>query len=96
MSAHFAKDQVSYFAPVNISEASPSVFAPSNAGIVGKGLRAIAKSFSAMMERRAVIGELSSLSDHELADIGLTRADIPRVFDRAFVAARSMPHAARA
>jgi uncharacterized protein YjiS (DUF1127 family) len=95
MSAQFAKDPVSYFAPVNISEASPSVFAPSNTGIVGKGLRAVARSFSAMMQRRAVIGELSALSDHELADIGLSRVDIPRVFDRAFVAARSMPNAAR-
>jgi uncharacterized protein YjiS (DUF1127 family) len=34
--------------------------------------------------RRAVIDELSMLSDHELSDIGLTRADLPRVFDPAF------------
>jgi uncharacterized protein YjiS (DUF1127 family) len=30
-------------------------------------------------ERRAAAAELSSLSDRSLADIGLTRGDIPRV-----------------
>ncbi len=37
--------------------------------------------------RRAVINELEALSDYELADIGLTRADLPRVFDRDFAGA---------
>jgi uncharacterized protein YjiS (DUF1127 family) len=35
-------------------------------------------------ERRAVMEELSMLTDRELADIGLARSDVPRVFDRAF------------
>jgi uncharacterized protein YjiS (DUF1127 family) len=35
-------------------------------------------------ERRAVIEELSMLTDRELADIGLARSDVPHVFDRAF------------
>ena len=39
-------------------------------------------------KRRAVLDELGSLSDHELADIGLTRADLPRVFDPEFAADR--------
>ena len=34
--------------------------------------------------RRAVINELDALSDHELADIGLDRGDVARVFDRGF------------
>ena len=34
--------------------------------------------------RQAVINELSSLSDRELADIGLNRYDISRVFDPEF------------
>lgn len=42
--------------------------------------------------RRAVIDELSMLSDHELSDIGLTRADLPRVFDPAFVADHQATH----
>jgi len=36
--------------------------------------------------RRAVLNELRSMSDHELADIGLARADLHRVFDPEFVA----------
>ena len=35
-----------------------------------------------MPRRRAVLNELESLSDHELADIGLARADVPHVFAR--------------
>jgi len=31
-----------------------------------------------------VLDELSALSDHELADIGLSRTGISRVFDPAF------------
>lgn len=34
--------------------------------------------------RRAVLDELGALSDHELADIGLVRGDLRRVFDPAF------------
>ena len=37
-----------------------------------------------MPRRRAVLDELGRLSDHELADIGLTRGDLPRVFDPSF------------
>lgn len=35
-------------------------------------------------ERRAVFDQLQGLSDRELADIGLERADIARVFDADF------------
>jgi uncharacterized protein YjiS (DUF1127 family) len=36
--------------------------------------------------RQTVMRELEMLTEHELADIGLTRADLPRVFDPAFAA----------
>lgn len=36
--------------------------------------------------RYAALNELASFSDRELADIGLTRSDIPRVFDPEFAA----------
>ncbi len=44
--------------------------------------------FIDLPRRRAVIDELQSLSDHELADIGLERAEVARVFDRRFAERR--------
>ena len=40
---------------------------------------------SDMPRRRQVLNELRSLSDHELADIGLSRGDLHRVFEPDFV-----------
>ena len=37
-------------------------------------------------QRKAGVAELSRLSDHELADIGFTRSDLPRIMDPAFIA----------
>lgn len=42
----------------------------------------------AMPRRRAVLDELSSLSDRELADIGLSRAELSHVFDPRFAETR--------
>ena len=39
-------------------------------------------------KRQAVLAELNSLSDHELADIGLSRGELPMVFDADFAARR--------
>ncbi len=38
----------------------------------------------AWMERQSVLSELNDLTDRELADIGLSRADIRNVFDPTF------------
>jgi uncharacterized protein YjiS (DUF1127 family) len=38
--------------------------------------------------RQATMDDLKGLTDHELADIGLRRADIHRVFDPCFIAER--------
>jgi uncharacterized protein YjiS (DUF1127 family) len=96
MSAQFAKDQVSFFAPSNLSETGPSVYAPPFENGFAARVRSAAARVAQMFNRRAVISELSMLSDHELADIGLTRSDIPYVFDRNFVATRALPRAVRA
>lgn len=52
--------------------------------VLGRLVRAVAD----WPRRRAVLAELSMLSDRELADIGLVRGDLRRVFDPAFSAAR--------
>lgn len=48
-------------------------------GAVVGFLRAIATAFAEARRQRAVYEELSRLSDRELRDIGLNRADIPAV-----------------
>lgn len=45
---------------------------------------ALSRRLRAFAERQRVLGELSTLTDRELTDIGLTRADLSRVFDPTF------------
>ena len=52
---------------------------------IGSAMRWLAD----LPRRRAALDELGSLSEHELADIGLTRADLPRLFDPEFVDERN-------
>lgn len=47
----------------------------------------MAVSLDERSRRQRVVRELRSLTDRELADIGLARCDIHRVFDPEFVAA---------
>lgn len=52
----------------------------------------VARLFGALaiwVERRAETEELSALSDQQLADIGLSRAEVYQVFDPDFAADRS-------
>jgi uncharacterized protein YjiS (DUF1127 family) len=51
---------------------------------VGTSLAAIGSLLVSYPERRAVLEDLRRLTDRELADIGLTRGDIGRVFDPDF------------
>ncbi|MGA3401135.1 MAG: DUF1127 domain-containing protein [Acetobacteraceae bacterium] len=48
------------------------------------GLSAWIAAFRAWREKQVAINELEMMSDRELADIGLNRADVHRVFDDAF------------
>ncbi len=67
--------------------ASPGLFARLS-GIVGW--------IAAFPRRQAVMAELAELSDHELADIGLVRSDLGRVFDANFAASRARSQIGRA
>jgi uncharacterized protein YjiS (DUF1127 family) len=41
-----------------------------------------------MQERRRVFGELEAMSDRDLADLGISHYDIPRVLDPEFAKER--------
>jgi uncharacterized protein YjiS (DUF1127 family) len=83
MSAQIANTRHSFDMPQ--AAYAPAVRRPG--GLLGR-LSAVAQWVADMPRRRAVINELDALSDHELADIGLARVDVPRVFDRDFVSSR--------
>ncbi len=54
--------------------------------LVGDGLASFAQGVRAWAERQGTLSEMGMMSDRELADIGLSRADVPRVFDADFAA----------
>ncbi len=56
------------------------------AALVGvwRFVRGVARFIATYPQRRALFDQLNAMSDRELADIGLTRADLARVFDEDF------------
>lgn len=56
-------------------------------------LTAVARAVTSWPSKRRTYAELLSLTDRELADIGLTRADVSRVFDPAFAQPQRAPKA---
>jgi uncharacterized protein YjiS (DUF1127 family) len=93
MSTRIAKEDMARMMPNSIghyfndAEVEMPAVESSRPGLFAR----IAKAVSYVLEiphRRAVMNELYSLSPHELADIGLTRAELPMVFDADFVASR--------
>ena len=91
MHARIAKEELAILLPTTMSHYFQDDHMPvpevRRAGLMD-GLRAVVRWFAEMPKRHAVMEELSMLSDHELADIGLTRGELPRVFDPAFAADR--------
>ena len=87
MNAHVSNNELTYVVPSALSTAGSTVHATSRkrAGLVAR----LAGWIGEMPRRRAVLSELSALSDHELADIGLARGDLARVFDPEFAHSRS-------
>jgi uncharacterized protein YjiS (DUF1127 family) len=87
MTARFAKDQMSFVMPSSFSPAQTVTAFRRPAGLPAR-FAAMVQWLAELPRRRAVIEELSALSDHELADIGLTRDEVGRVFDETFAAER--------
>jgi uncharacterized protein YjiS (DUF1127 family) len=83
--SHYFKDNPDDYMP-QVEEQRPHFFAR---------LSAVLHWLKEISHRRAVIDELDSLSDRELADIGLTRMNLLRVFDEDFVAERNGRHYAK-
>ena len=95
MNAPLAKEQIALLMADSLTYRSPAVdgmegafAAPEPSTFWGKLARAI-RSIADLPRRRAVVHELASLSDRELADIGLSRNQVGKVFDPAFQALRS-------
>ena len=82
-------DSLTYRAPV--VEGTDGTLAdssrPAARGLFAR-LRSAVAYLAEMPRRRAVLDELSMLTDRELADIGLSRAELGRVFDPSFGSAR--------
>ena len=100
MNAPLAKEQIALLMSDSLTYRTPVVEGTDGTvaeTIHPRGLLArIGAALSALMaipRRRAVIDELSSLTDRELADIGLNRSELGRVFDPRFVQARGRPAA---
>jgi uncharacterized protein YjiS (DUF1127 family) len=87
MSAPLAKDQFTFELPnltyVDTHLEDP-VLPPLSRGGSVHGVRTWLAAFRAWREKRAALAELDMMDDRELADIGLTRSDLPRVCNNSF------------
>jgi len=91
MNAPVARDQFEYSLG-NLSYIGPAYEDPQTAEVKASGrgvagwLRRLVMAVAAWRQRQAVLQEMQTMSDRELADIGLSRGDLSRVFDPAFAA----------
>ncbi len=77
-------DMLSYHSTWDDADYLP-VVAPERHGLLRRAAAGIGHFVARRMERLRVMHQLEELSDRDLADLGLTRYDIPRVFDPGFV-----------
>ncbi|MCC6716273.1 MAG: DUF1127 domain-containing protein [Acetobacteraceae bacterium] len=83
MSAHASKEQLGLTLPGTLNhyyEAEPQYLDAPPPGAFSRVLAA----FLSWRARRATIAELSALSDAQLADIGISRGEVPMLYDAAF------------
>ncbi len=89
MSVITAKTEFAFDAPVRISQPMSARMAQHGPRSVAGRLMAALRWIAEQPRRRAVIQELETLTDHELADIGLSRVTLRRVFDPDFAVSRA-------
>ena len=94
MSGHVAKEEIALLMPERLAHyfQDDREYMPASSKL-GRGVFATlanaVKWVIEMPRRRAVLDELGALTDHELADIGLSRAELGQVFDRDFAGVRN-------
>jgi uncharacterized protein YjiS (DUF1127 family) len=96
MNAPLSKEQLARLSAANLDYhgqcvdglSTPAAAVPAREGALSRWLHAAATRWNAFRERRRAIGELSQLTDRDLADMGLHRTQLHLVFDPAFARAR--------
>lgn len=91
MTAHTPKTAVRFELPAMLSyhstwddaDYAPRLPQPRRRG-TARALLSPMQAIKAALTRRTALGELGAMSDRELADIGINRYDLNRVFDPAF------------
>ena len=98
MNAPLAKEQIALLMSDSLTYRTPAVEGtdgtiadprPSGLSRLAASLRRAVAAIIEMPRRRAVLDELALLTDRELADIGLNRAELNRVFDPRFAQTRA-------
>ncbi len=86
MNMRVAKEEIALLMPTTLSHYAdePRFVAESTGRSLFSRIKAAITWISEIPARHAVLMELNEMSDRELADIGLQRADLTRVFDVAF------------
>ena len=91
MNVRVAKEEMALMMPTTLSRFAPAGEHDGQAARTGTlfaRIGAFARYLMELPSRRAVIDELSTLTDRELADIGLTRDSLSDVFSPDFASAR--------
>ena len=91
MNVRVAKEEMALMIPASLSRFAPAGEhdgQDARNGTLFARIGAAVQWLLEMPRRRAVIDELATLSDRELADIGLTRDSLSDVFNLQFAAAR--------
>jgi uncharacterized protein YjiS (DUF1127 family) len=88
MSVHFANLEIFSSGRYGAEDHSSEPLLARLFARLGTALLRWAERVKEASERRRTLAELNAMTDYELADIGLTRADLPRLFDPEFVRER--------
>lgn len=85
MNPRQTQEQIGLFPATTQAQAETQTGSPRSVfGVIGQALAAIGTALATWPERRATYEKLRFLTDRELADIGIDRADITRVFEPDF------------